>query len=196
MHQRGRIMWSTLWRNGTETLINRVEYYQFELQQQTPTELTLLPGDRISVHCVYERDNKRETNFGPGSSEEMCIQYMAYYPKFSDGFCGFNYDKKLQTNYTMCNKQRKEMTNPSVRDPAVSLERRFGRKSSNLQCITEITEIKNDKKVDDMGKSILLVTVGGISFIIVAFIVFVLIKKKKESQVKYFDDNEESENLF
>jgi len=41
------------------------------------------PGDRLNLVCIYDTTNKPDTKFGEGSDEEMCLEFIAYYPKLT-----------------------------------------------------------------------------------------------------------------
>ena len=41
--------------------------------------MTLLPGDAFRTTCQYKTDNANVT-FGLGSEQEMCIDFVTFYP--------------------------------------------------------------------------------------------------------------------
>lgn len=52
-------------------------------------------GDYFKLACFY-RNSGNETVFGRGSADEMCIDFLFYYPKLKtrgpyDMFCGLTY---------------------------------------------------------------------------------------------------------
>ena len=49
-------MWSRLYNNDSQLIqeINRVDFWQFEFQQNTPVNYTIRRGDRVNTHCVYD----------------------------------------------------------------------------------------------------------------------------------------------
>jgi len=83
MHQAGSMIWNTLHRDGERIpgYINRVEYWDFAFQSYSFVERVLYPGDRINVVCVYNTTGKNTTKFGQASDDEMCLDFMAYYPR-------------------------------------------------------------------------------------------------------------------
>jgi len=130
MHQTGAQMWGTQWRNGTmirET--NRIDYYDFAFQQLTDVQWDILPGDRFSTHCIYQQQFDRAVTFGQGSEQEMCIQYIFYYPKNKVQYCGFYLPKgstDVTKNSTFCGYQELAIPNPNVRDALGGDAKEFG----------------------------------------------------------------------
>jgi len=60
---------------------NRVEYYSYAFQQLTPVNFTVNPGDRFNTHCTYNTVGRTNTTkFGTGSLDEMCMDFLFYYP--------------------------------------------------------------------------------------------------------------------
>jgi len=127
MHKQGSQAWSTLWRNGTKVQdINRVEFYDFKFQQVTPVNVTIKPGDRISMHCVFAQNPLRDTVYGMDSDQEMCINILLYYPKPTFILqCAYYYDKTQNKNLTRCNSGILG-SNPSQLDPAGGIIKIFG----------------------------------------------------------------------
>jgi hypothetical protein len=82
--------------------VDRTEYYDYGFQTFIGTKGVIKPGDRISTHCVYDsRTRPEETIFGTSSLNEMCLDFVMYYPrvpKFS--WCGFGTDDG--NNFTFC----------------------------------------------------------------------------------------------
>jgi len=83
--------------DGTTEYINRAEFYSFDSQQTKMIKpLVVNPGDSLNLHCVYANDGPETVSFNLGSSDEMCMEFLFYYPvlaRASDGvpinFCGF-----------------------------------------------------------------------------------------------------------
>ena len=47
------------------------------------------PGDTLETHCVYDSTERAGvTPGGVASDEEMCLNFMMYYPKVSGEKCG------------------------------------------------------------------------------------------------------------
>jgi hypothetical protein len=85
MHQLGSMIWSTQHRDNQTVSgdINRIEYWDFQFQDYTPINRVIEPGDRLNLNCIYDTTLKsNETRFGINSDDEMCLEFMAYYPRF------------------------------------------------------------------------------------------------------------------
>jgi len=98
MHRRGRKLWTDQKRNGQ--IVSKVGenlYYDFNFQQMallTPF-VTIQKGDELVTYCVY--NTTQETSVvvgGEATTQEMCFNFIAYYPKFSqvDGCFSTSFD--------------------------------------------------------------------------------------------------------
>jgi hypothetical protein len=83
-HQRGRRMWTEVWRDGAliATLGNN-QNYDFNLQKVvglTPF-VQLRPNDTFTTYCTYDttHDTQNVTH-GETTANEMCFNFVAYYP--------------------------------------------------------------------------------------------------------------------
>ncbi|CAM9519920.1 unnamed protein product [Sphacelaria rigidula] len=98
MHATGRHMITHQYRD--DVLINtaRVEYYSFDQgggfnPSSNGTE-TMQKGDRFETLCYYDTAFAefpgQNVSFGPGSEDEMCIDFVYYYPEqpIPYGLCG------------------------------------------------------------------------------------------------------------
>jgi len=125
MHQLGSEIWTTQWRNGS--LINeigRVEYWSFDHQQTQFVNFSILPGDRLNTHCVYDTSKKNTTTrFGLNSTDEMCMHFLGYYPRTPVGsmVCGY-----LSPQYSGCGADYLKYPNPSILDPPGGANKSFG----------------------------------------------------------------------
>jgi len=88
-HQRGRRIWTEVWRNGVlvATLGNN-QNYDFNLQKVvglTPF-VVLRPNDTITTYCTYDttHDTQNVTH-GETTANEMCFNFVAYYPLIGTG---------------------------------------------------------------------------------------------------------------
>jgi len=128
MHGVGAQIWSTQWRNDVKVRdINRIEYWDFKFQQQTTINITLEPGDRISLNCVYKQQSS-PVNFGIASSSEMCMHYISYYPRLpGNSICSYFYDNYVtKQNFTYCNNAPQSFRNPYKTDPLGGDKKTFG----------------------------------------------------------------------
>ena len=83
MHEIGSRMWTNWYdKDGNyKGYTNRIDFYDFSFQQMTKKNFVIHPGDRFNIHCVYNSlDRENYTNFDLGSEDEMCIEFIAYYP--------------------------------------------------------------------------------------------------------------------
>jgi len=159
MHQVGSMAWSTQSRNGVmiEGYLNRVEFWDFDFQSLPPLTRVIKRGDSINTHCVYDTSAiNTSVNFGPASSDEMCLEILAYYPRLLTpaidgrrniyGFCGklrgvYNNATGPQPNpnrlfATICgdltmnslifDSDGFSVNNPTIPDPPGGIVRTFG----------------------------------------------------------------------
>eukprot|EP01121_Diplochlamys_sp_Union-15-3_P016925 TRINITY_DN5861_c0_g1_i1.p1 TRINITY_DN5861_c0_g1~~TRINITY_DN5861_c0_g1_i1.p1 ORF type:complete len:467 (-),score=66.23 TRINITY_DN5861_c0_g1_i1:27-1427(-) len=138
MHQIGKQMWTTHWR-GDKMIgyLNRVDFYSFDFQQNTPMNIEIQPGDRFNIHCAYDSSSRSSvTKFGESSQDEMCMEFISYYPIITTDqrpyvFCGYVRDR---TNVgTWCGDINTRqinwnLKNPSIKDPAGTGTITFGKK--------------------------------------------------------------------
>ena len=74
----------------------RIDFWDNGFQQLLPTEFTISPGESIQSHCYYDTSayaHSAAVEFGPATSQEMCMHFVFYYPKQSRNsepfaFCG------------------------------------------------------------------------------------------------------------
>jgi len=130
MHYQGSMIWTTQWRNGSLLgYQNRIEFWDFAFQQTTPMNSQILPGDRLNTHCIYNQNPLAPTKFSIASSDEMCLEYVYYWPKLPGPFCSFIY--QAPRNYTACGEGALMINqgyafNPTVLDPAGGEIKTFG----------------------------------------------------------------------
>lgn len=82
MHEKGKRMTSDVIRDGNVIHRAVTDYWDFEqsglnLVRQEP--YAVKPGDSFAVTCYYDSDEN--TVFGKGSQDEMCMNFIWYYPK-------------------------------------------------------------------------------------------------------------------
>jgi len=101
-HQRGRRIWTDVIRGGVRiNTIGDNQNYDFNLQKVqllSPT-VAMLPGDAYNTYCTYDmsQDNSSVT-FGETTSNEMCFNFVAYYPLLPGGpTTGCNVDADAST---------------------------------------------------------------------------------------------------
>jgi len=90
MHEIGKKQTTTVTRGNTLVFKAEVDFYVFA--QQSPItntgSYTIQPGDVIDTSCIMQHNDPSRT-WGLGSTNEMCIDYVMYYPRL-DGItkCG------------------------------------------------------------------------------------------------------------
>jgi len=102
MHGTGRNMSTRHIRDGRELQpLGAVNYFDYKFQ--TNADLStgprlLLPGDELITTCTYDsRSRTNTTRFGPGTIDEMCFNFLLYYPAMS------NFDScYTQDGYATC----------------------------------------------------------------------------------------------
>jgi len=68
-------------------------YYDFNFQQISPVNLTLLPGDTLRVDCLYNSMGRSQnTTLGLATTNEMCVAFLHYWPKLPGGFHTASFD--------------------------------------------------------------------------------------------------------
>ena len=93
-HDIGSVLWGEVVPagGGDSFELGREDPYYFDNQtfKPIPPDTLLMPGDEVRTHCVYDNSgNNNPVTGGPLTQDEMCINFVLYYPK-SDAFdeCG------------------------------------------------------------------------------------------------------------
>ncbi|KXZ41536.1 hypothetical protein GPECTOR_409g249 [Gonium pectorale] len=89
MHTLGRSIVTQHIRNGTELPpVGSKRFYDFDYQSSDPVPLDssiLAPGDVLITTCTYDsRGRTNVTRYGEGTEDEMCFNFVLYYPKNPD----------------------------------------------------------------------------------------------------------------
>lgn len=84
MHSYGRIIYTTV--NDADgsfkTLANRVDYWDAGYQVITKADFKISPGDSLHTHCYFDTSlASADVPFGTGSEQEMCMDFLIYYPR-------------------------------------------------------------------------------------------------------------------
>jgi hypothetical protein len=89
-HEIGVAVSSEAFRGGESLgIIAEQDPYMFDNQWFQPTDITLQGGDELVTRCTYDSTDRDEvTPGGVASSEEMCINFMMYYPWIPAETCG------------------------------------------------------------------------------------------------------------
>ncbi|XP_041660510.1 DBH-like monooxygenase protein 2 homolog [Cheilinus undulatus] len=90
-HLAGREIEVVHFRNGEQAdLLAWDKNYNFELQQTTSLGKirTIKPGDELLVECTYSTsDRTKVTKMGLGTTDEMCLAFLFYYPAIKITTC-------------------------------------------------------------------------------------------------------------
>ncbi|CAB3410274.1 unnamed protein product [Caenorhabditis bovis] len=83
-HLTGKRLYTSHYRNGVKLQeINRDNHYSPHWQhiQDVIPYVNVKPGDMLTTVCVYDSRNRTTTTFGGyGIRDEMCVNYVYYYP--------------------------------------------------------------------------------------------------------------------
>ncbi|WP_181197983.1 monooxygenase [Enhygromyxa salina] len=87
-HDIGSVLWGEVVPQGGGPAfeLGREDPYVFDNQTFTlaPEGTVLMPGDEVRTHCVYDNSgNNNPVHGGPETKDEMCINFVLYYPKSS-----------------------------------------------------------------------------------------------------------------
>jgi hypothetical protein len=55
--------------------------YDFNNQITYPVEVSIYPGDVVHTECTWDNVTDKKVKFGEATSEEMCFNLLAYYPR-------------------------------------------------------------------------------------------------------------------
>ncbi len=84
-HEIGSVLWGevTPAGGGAPFELGREDPYRFDYQTFKPVEdVVLHPGDRVDTHCVFDNtEGTSDVSGGPETQNEMCINFLLYYPK-------------------------------------------------------------------------------------------------------------------
>lgn len=85
MHQLGREFTSVIEKaDGSTLMLADVPNYDFEYQVTYPNpNYQLEVGDTVSTTCTWENSTSSTANFGENTSDEMCFNFVAYYPRIT-----------------------------------------------------------------------------------------------------------------
>jgi hypothetical protein len=94
MHQAGDMMYTSIIKAGgtTEKRVNAVQYFSFAHQNPTMNHVFKIQrGDSLKTRCYFNNPGTPNLVFGKGSEQEMCIDFLYYYPYNANikGHCTF-----------------------------------------------------------------------------------------------------------
>lgn len=113
MHTTGREIYTNVFRGGELVhRLNSVNFWSDSFQQtrvlQPPVVLT--PGDTLQLSCIYDTRKRPNTTFGGGTLNEMCMDFIMYWPLQTDEETGhefnlctfFEFGGDINQNGTVC----------------------------------------------------------------------------------------------
>jgi hypothetical protein len=89
-HEIGSAITTELFRNDASVgIVAMQDPFDFNTQVFQPADIDIMPGDRIETTCVYDSTGRTSpTPGGVASDEEMCINFLMYYPQVAGEKCG------------------------------------------------------------------------------------------------------------
>ncbi len=89
-HELGRKLWTDQFRGGDLIgQIGKKDPYSFNDQGFEPVDATIMAGDELVTHCVYDSTSRTEPTYGGESTQdEMCLNFLLYYPAVEQEYCG------------------------------------------------------------------------------------------------------------
>ncbi len=70
--------------NGTPETIFEQKNFSFEAQANYPIDKSVAPGDVIRTRCTWKNPGDTRVGFGEGTGDEMCFNFIGYYPAIPD----------------------------------------------------------------------------------------------------------------
>jgi len=101
MHSHGRRIVNQVVRHDSVVHESYIDYYDFD-QTAGPSQANppfqFNRGDEFRTICYYAANS--DTKFGIGSTDEMCMAFVLYFPKQALDFCGVgNYHDECRATY-------------------------------------------------------------------------------------------------
>lgn len=86
MHTMGQAMSTHRLANGggAEEEIFQQKNFSFEAQANYPVDKDLHKGDVMRTRCGYKNPSDKSVGFGEGTGDEMCFDFLGYYPAIED----------------------------------------------------------------------------------------------------------------
>ncbi len=85
-HDIGKTLWTEVFRGG-EMIgeLGREDPFVFDYQTFHDADFWVQPGDEFRTHCVFDSSERDEWTYGgDATDQEMCINFMMYYPNNPD----------------------------------------------------------------------------------------------------------------
>jgi hypothetical protein len=70
--------------NGTPEMVLDQKAFSFEAQGNFPITKSVTTGDLMRTRCTWKNPGDTTISFGEGTSDEMCFDFVGYYPNIPD----------------------------------------------------------------------------------------------------------------
>ena len=70
--------------NGTSEMIFEQKNFSFEAQANFPIQKAVTNGDVMRTRCSWKNPSDQTIKFGEGTDDEMCFDFIGYYPNIPD----------------------------------------------------------------------------------------------------------------
>jgi len=118
-HMASHVLWTQHIRKGTELpMINSDYHFTTHWQEIRPLNqmVNVLPGDTLITTCVYDTLKREKVTLGGlGITDEMCVNYIHYFPKTDLEVCKSSVDSDSLSAYfdwLKINGENVESSNP------------------------------------------------------------------------------------
>ncbi|XP_030853880.1 dopamine beta-hydroxylase [Strongylocentrotus purpuratus] len=102
-HLTGTAVWTKHVRDGIEQPeLNRDDHFSSDFQEirMLPKPVHILPGDTLVTSCRYDTSDKDNVTMGGFSiTDEMCVNYVHYYPRSPLEVCKSTISKRILRNF-------------------------------------------------------------------------------------------------
>jgi len=65
---------------SVETIFDKPFRFDYQVGYKLPERVTMEPGETLITTCSYFNDTDGMVGFGESTAQEMCYNYVAYYP--------------------------------------------------------------------------------------------------------------------
>ncbi|HEY8079726.1 MAG TPA: hypothetical protein VIF62_36600, partial [Labilithrix sp.] len=86
MHTRGSAMSTTrlVGGKGDEQMVFTQPAFDFQSQSNFAINASVAPGDVMRTRCTWKNPGDTSISFGEGTADEMCFDFLGYYPNIPD----------------------------------------------------------------------------------------------------------------
>lgn len=155
MHETGIMQETNVTRGGELIANKRVEYYIWDRQANIAGQYVIKPGDDVTTRCSYSNRNASRT-FGQASAEEMCIDFLVYYPRIP--------------SFTACDLSDSTYAGVYVGNTVLASDNDLGRSFGSASARSNGTEDEVDAPVESGSTDVAIIagaTVGGVLVVVV-----------------------------